>query len=210
MARAMALGEEIILDKPVIPEYNNYVMFDLEGLPPQLDELGKIYLWGCQVFGEKPSEFMATTSGFGSEGDQAGWQDFLIIGRSILDQYGDIPFVHWHHYERVHLDMYIERYGDPDGIAARIRSNLLDLLPITKKAIALPLPSYSLKVVEEYIGFKRKQEEYGGQWAMAQYIEAIETEDEKKRSEIINRILEYNREDLEATWAVLIWLKAKC
>ena len=40
-------------------------MFDLEGMPPHLDELDKIYLWGTQVFGEKPSEFTVALSGFG-------------------------------------------------------------------------------------------------------------------------------------------------
>ncbi len=42
-----------------------------------------------------------------------------------------------------------------------------------------------MKVVEKYIGFKRTMDEYGGNWAMAQYIEAIETEDEAKRQEFI-------------------------
>ncbi len=44
---------------------------------------------------------------------------------------------------------------------------------------------------------------------MAKYIEAIESEDERLRDEVIDKILVYNREDLEATWAVLEWLKSK-
>ena len=52
-------------------------MFDLEGMPPQLDELEKIYLWGMQVFGERPGEFRAATAGFGRDGDRAGWYAFL-------------------------------------------------------------------------------------------------------------------------------------
>jgi hypothetical protein len=48
MARAMASGNECVLERPVLPVHPNYVMFDLEGLPPHLDELEKIYLcvWG--------------------------------------------------------------------------------------------------------------------------------------------------------------------
>jgi predicted RecB family nuclease len=67
----------------------------------------------------------------------------------------------------------------------RVETNLLDLLPVTREAIALPLPSYSLKVIEHYIGFRRTQDEYGGAWSMATFIEA------------------------DATWAVLEWLRAK-
>jgi predicted RecB family nuclease len=71
----------------------------------------------------------------------------------------------------------------------------------------LPLASYSLKVVEEYVGFQRTQDEYGGSWAMAQYIEATETEDEVTRNKLVDEILKYNEEDLAATWAVLCWLR---
>ncbi len=87
--------------------------------------------------------------------------------------------------------------------------NLLDLLPVTKSAIALPLRSYSLKVVEEYVGFKRTQDEYGGSWAMAQFILATETEDEDERNQRMGEILKYNEEDLAATWAVFEWLRGK-
>lgn len=45
--------------------------------------------------------------------------------------------------------------------------------------------------------------EYGGQWAMAQYIEATEIDDEQARQKVIDEILKYNEEDLGATWAVL-------
>ena len=87
--------------------------------------------------------------------------------------------------------------------------NLLDLLPVTKNAIALPLPSYSLKVVEEYVGYKRTQDEYGGTWAMAQFILATETEDQVERNARMAEILKYNEEDLAATWAVFEWLRSK-
>jgi predicted RecB family nuclease len=209
MASALASGEESLIRRPDVPEHPNYVMFDLEGLPPHLDDLEKIYLWGLQVYGERPAPFAAATAGFGVDGDRLGWERFLGEAQRVFDEYGDVPFVHWHHYERGRLDLYVRRYGDRDGVAARVRRNLLDLLPITEDAVALPLPSYSLKVVEQYVGFKREQEEFGGQWAMAKYIEAVETEDETTRAEVMDQILAYNREDLAATWAVLQWLRSK-
>jgi len=209
MARALTSGQEILIQAPSVPESPNYVMFDLEGLPPHLDEIEKIYLWGMQIFGDRPSEYSAATAGIGTDGDREGWEDFLQKAKDIFGKYGDILFVHWHHYERVRIDMYIERFGDTDDIAARVKENLLDLLPITQKSIALPLPSYSLKVIEQYVGFERTQKEYGGSWAMAKYIEATEMADEQQRTQVIDEILRYNKEDLEATWAVLQWLKSK-
>lgn len=206
-ARALKSGEPIIIAPPEIPAGPNFVMFDLEGLPPHLDELEKIYLWGLQVYGEKPGKFTAATAGFGTDGDREGWMEFLRQSAAIFNEYGDIPFVHWHHYEKTKVKLYVDRYGDSDGIAARVLKNLFDLLPATQKAVVLPLPSYSLKIVEKFVGFKRTQTEYGGDWAMAQYIEAIETKDEQLRTKVVAEILKYNEEDLGATWAVLSWLQ---
>ncbi|MBW1715314.1 MAG: TM0106 family RecB-like putative nuclease [Deltaproteobacteria bacterium] len=209
MAKAIYENEEIMIQPPSIPDRPSYVMFDLEGLPPQLDELEKIYLWGVQVYGEKMSDFMPALAGFGEEGDKEGWEQFLKNAATIFSEYGDLPCVHWHHYELVKIDLYIKRYGDRDGIAERVKRNLLDLLPITQRSIALPLPSYSLKVIEKYVGFKRTLDEYRGDTAIARYIEAVETEDQKQREKIMDEILEYNKEDLEATWTVLKWLRSK-
>jgi len=37
----------------------------------------------------------------------------------------------------------------------------------------------------------------------------METNNEDVRAQLMNQILTYNKEDLEATWAVLQWLKTK-
>ncbi len=208
-AEVLVSGKERLLAPAIIPAHDNYVMFDLEGMPPSQDDTEKVYLWGIQVYGSQPSKFMGVTSGFGTDGDREGWNAFLDSANAIFAVYGDIPFVHWHHYERVHIELYVSRFGDRHGIADRVLKNLLDLLPITKKSIVLPLPSYSLKVVEEYVGFKRTQEEYGGSWAMAQFILATETEDDAERDALMAEILKYNEEDLAATWAVFEWLRSK-
>jgi predicted RecB family nuclease len=200
---------ERVLSVPNIRAADNFVMFDLEGMPPHLNELDKIYLWGTQVFGSAPSSFMGAVAGFGSSGDRDGWVAFLAHAKSIFERYGDIQFVHWSAYEKTYLNRYISRYGDPDGIAARVLMNLVDLLPITKASLILPVPSYGLKTIEKYVGFKRTQDEYGGTWSMATFIEATETQDEVKRNELMDAILKYNEEDLHATWAVLSWLRQK-
>jgi len=208
-AEAIETHREKILSAPAIPSFPSYVMFDLEGMPPHLDEIEKIYLWGLQVYGEKPSEFMPAVAGFGPDGDRDGWQALLSNAKRVFDTRGDIPFVHWASYEKTKLSLYVDRYGDPDGLAARVKANLLDLLTVARNSVVLPLPSFSLKVVEKYVGFKRAIEEAGGQWAMATFIEATETADEGKRKELIGKILAYNKEDLEATWVVFQWLKSK-
>ena len=160
-------GIKSLVAAPAIPVSPSYVMFDLEGMPPHLDEIENIYLWGMQVFGEKPSEFMPAVAGFGPEGDRDCWFTFLENAKKVFKTCGSIPFVHWASYEKTKLNLYIDRYGDADGIASRVKTNLLDLLTVVRNSIILPVPSFSLKVIEQYIGFKRSQSEFGGQWAMA-------------------------------------------
>lgn len=55
--------------------------------------------------------------------------------------------------------------------------------------MVLPLPSYSLKVVEDCVGFEREVAEYGDAWAMATFIEATETGDENKKTALMDKIL---------------------
>jgi predicted RecB family nuclease len=208
-AESMETQQEKILCAPAIPRFPNYVMFDLEGMPPHLDEIESIYLWGMQVFGTNPSAFMPSVAGFGPDGDRGCWLAFLSNAKKIFDTWGDIPFVHWANYEKTKLNLYVARYGDTEGIADRVKANLLDLLTVAKNSVVLPVPSFSLKVIEQYIGFKRSQSEFGGQWAMAMFIEATETSDELKRKQLMDEILKYNEEDLAATWAVFEWLRTK-
>lgn len=207
-AEAVSGKREIWLQRPTIPAAENYVMIDCEGLPPQLDETDKVYLWGLQVFGNRPGGYVASLGSVGKEGDEDCWRAFLGAAERILDEYGGIPFVHWAVYERVKLDGYVARFGDPSGVAARVRGNLFDLFPITRDSVVLPLPSYSLKVIERHVGFARTIADGSGDWAMAKYVEAVETEDEQKRQALMAEICAYNREDLEATWAVFKWLQA--
>ena len=77
-----------------------------------------------------------------------------------------------------------------------MRKNLLDLLPITRKSVVLPLSSYGLKSIEALVGFERTLKGVGGEWSMVRYIEASETQDRELQAEIMDEILTYNREDL--------------
>jgi predicted RecB family nuclease len=208
-AQALETGRERVLASPGIPAAGNYAMFDLEGMPPQMDDLGKIYLWGVQVFGQRQSEFLPALAEFGPDGDRAGWLKFLDNAARIFADYGQIRWIHWATYEATHVAEYIERYGDPGGVGARVLSSLLDLRKIAEKCVVLPLPSYSLKVIEQYVHYRRRQQDFGGRWAMAKFIEATESSDLDERRRIMDEIVEYNREDLEATWAVFQWLRAR-
>lgn len=208
-ARALADGRAIPLAGFELPQDQSLVMFDLEGIPPQYEDLDKVYLWGVQVYGAagEIGPYTPAIAGFGPEGDRAGWEQFLAHARMIMEDRGDIPFVHWHDYEKNKIRAYIARYGDPGGTAARVLHACFDLLPVVRDSLALPVPSYSLKVIERLAGFKRSMEEYGGDWSIGRYIRAVESGDEAERGNIMEEIQRYNEEDLKATWAVFQWVK---
>jgi predicted RecB family nuclease len=196
-ARAITENRVVVLKPPQLPEVSNLVMFDLEGLPPHVAPQEQVFLWGLKVFGGCPSPFQYSCAFPGEADDEAAWFGFLDLAERIFDNYGDIPFVHWAAYERSKLALYLERYGDRDDIAAKVRANLLDLLRVTSKSVCLPLPTRSLKEVEKFVGFQR-QLPGSGDWAVAQYLRAAEIKDR----DLLDEILAYNQEDLDATWAV--------
>ncbi len=184
-------------------------MFDLEGLPPQLDELDRIFLWGIKIFGEGAPRYERVVAMPGCNSDREAWFEFLGLVHTVFDEFGLIPFIHWAAYERTKVRQYISRYGDPESVAAKLLELLVDLESIARKSVYLPLPSYSLKVVEKYVRFERRLQEWNGERAMAQYIEACEENDPERASRLIAEGVAYNEEDLDATWAVYQWFKSK-
>jgi hypothetical protein len=116
-------------EQPQLPLSANVVVVDFEGVPACIKGLESIYLWGLQVFGINPEPYVSVIAGSESQGDRNAWAEFLKKSAAILAGHGDIPFVHWHHYERTRIELYRQRYGEIDGIAARVLSNLLDLFP---------------------------------------------------------------------------------
>ena len=207
-AEAYLSKADIPIAAPALPSASHFAMFDLEGLPPYIDDLEKVYLWGLKVFGQRPSGYLPAQAGMGADGDREGWFAFLGVAERLLAEYGsDLPFVHWSNHEKDKVRKYVERYGDPAGVAARVLENLVDLLSVTKASVVTPLPSYGLKTLEGHVGFRRRLTEANGAWSIASYIEATECDDPVARERIVGQILAYNEEDLDATWAVLQWLQ---
>ncbi|HVP18220.1 MAG TPA: TM0106 family RecB-like putative nuclease [Spirochaetia bacterium] len=207
-ARALATGNVVrigALDLPAGPT----VMFDLEGMPPQDEEQDMVYLWGTQVYdnGKPLGPYRGALAAFGPDGDRAGWREFLRNAADVFRRHGTPPFVHWAGYEPARVKSYIERYGDDDGIAARVLKNCFDLLKAIRDAFALPVPSYGLKAVERFCGFRRTMEDYGGDWSIGRYLTASGIADEAERSRIMAEIERYNEEDLQAMAAIFTWAK---
>jgi uncharacterized protein len=207
-AEAFLTGRPVVIETPALPDPARCVYLDLEGLPPYLDELEKIYLWGIKDYRGDAPRFSPALADFGPQGDRAGWERFLAIAAGLLAATPDLKFIHWGSYEKTAIERYRNLYGD-GGVADSVLAKLVDLLSVTRTSIVLPVPSYGLKSVEKLAGYERKLADYQGSLAMARYIEACETDEAAAREGIVNEILAYNEEDLDATRAVMEWLRAR-
>lgn len=206
------LRQEAIVSQPLtLPECPYYIAFDLEGIPKnyEVEITGdRIYLFGMSLYKRDATEgdFLPVVASFSKTSDKDCWFEFLSRVKELFDQFSNLKFIHWADYERRQIQSYMARYGDKDDTAKHLLSNLVDLLETTRKSVGLPLSSYGLKEIEKYIGFKRSQEEFGGMWSVAKYYEAKQANNNEDQQAILNEIITYNREDLEATWAVFQWL----
>jgi len=206
-ARAMAGGTHEVLERIDLPAPEDCVSFDLEGLPPYAEGSDRVYLWGMKAWAQDGPLHLPILAGFAPRGDQEGWEEFLRVAAALLAGRPSRRFVHWGVYEKSRIGAYVERYGDCEGAASHVLASLFDLHRALKRAVVLPVPSYSLKTVEAYVGFRRRMPEARGDWAIARFIQAVETTDPALRDTIVGEIVAYNEEDLDATRTVLEWLR---
>jgi len=114
--------------------------------------------------------------------------------------------VHYAEYERTWLVRYIERHGDPEGVARRIQAALFDLRTALQRAVVLPVRSYGIKPVAQHLGFRWRNADAGSQWSTVQYLRARATSDPAERERLFAAIAEYNEDDQRAMRHVWEWM----
>ena len=199
------------LPSSYLPKTRPVIMFDIENDVFDIDLGVKVYLWGCLLAqnGQDPKVDLIVADP-GVTGDKKGWFDFLDYAEKQFYEFGDIPFVHYSHHEKTWVNKYIERYGDPNGIAARVLRNLWDLHPQIKNNFFLPTYSYGLKDVEGLANFSRSQDDYGGLWSIVMYDRYLNASDPVQAQALLDEILVYNTEDIQASLAVYEWIEGHC
>jgi predicted RecB family nuclease len=206
--RVLMSGKMEILSAPEMPPAGPVVYFDIESNPWDIGMETQVYLWGLLLDrgNDSPPQYWGAIAPAGPEGDAAAWHAFLTKSGDLIEEFGDLPFVHYSHYEKTWVNQYVERWGDEEGTAAKVASLLWDM---EKKAIrgclCLPVHSYGLKHVEKCAGFTRSQEDYGSLWSVARYNAYLEAADDAQRKAIENELLTYNEEDCVAMRHVLRW-----
>ena len=205
-AKAISTGKAIrkLAGEP-LPERGTEIFLDLEGVDPastmDQDDPQTDYLIGALVRKDGSEEYVPFVAR-----DAAGEEDMLRRFLEFMEGQDDYAIYHWHHYERTHLSRMVEKYG-MDGATARLvlsKKMMLDLHRIATRQFAFPVPGTGLKAVARWMGFEWRHSDVGALSSIVLYQEYVD--DPEANHDKLEKVLDYNRDDCEATAVVKDWL----
>ncbi len=201
--QAIALKERMhdIVERIEFEDARVELFFDIESDPVRdLD-----YLFGVLrvehlddgTTNEKYHAFVARKE----EDERKAWDDFT----AFLSDNQFAPVYHYGWYEISVCAKLIERFGAPDGAIESWRNNFVDLNAVLRPAVIFPLSFYSLKDIAQYIGFQWRSEDAGGVNSIRWFHEWLD----KGNESMMQKIIQYNEDDVRATKVLKDWLREK-
>ena len=178
-----------------IPSGAFELYFDIEAEPErQTDYLLGVLLVDRLNNTEKFHAFIAENP----EDEGKIWQEFL----DFIDLYPNAPIFHYSEYEADTIKRLARLYGTPREQKKEVLSRLVDLHFWVTKAVILPVESYSLKAIANWIGFYWRETTGSGDQSVCWYDQWLETQDRT----LLELILSYNEDDCRATRYLKDWL----
>ncbi|MGB6059824.1 MAG: TM0106 family RecB-like putative nuclease [Microthrixaceae bacterium] len=193
-----------------LPEPDDGDMFlDFEGHPMWRADAGLFFLFGYITrvgpAGVGPAEWTYTAMWAHDRPAEAARTHELI--EFIADRRRHHPGMHVYHYNHTERSS-LERLATEHGVAQSQLGKLIetgcfvDLFPVVRNSVQVGVESYGLKHVERLTGFKRSEDIHGGSGAVVDYDRWIHDQDPSR----LERIADYNEDDVRATMALRDWL----
>lgn len=211
-ARMLANGValERLSDEPIgVPRADVELDLDIETAEGDVT-----YLWGALVTDRRTGErYYHHASSFDVMDSDGEVQLAATFARWLLDLVSVNPGLrvyHYSDYETVHLRRLAGMSQHPDLLAAcaLVRDHFVDLFQHVRESM-VGVDGLGLKVVATRgAGFAWRDEEPNGLASQTWYETAVVSEDAGARSAARTRVLEYNEDDVRATYAVREWLTA--
>jgi predicted RecB family nuclease len=132
------------------------------------------------------------------EEEQQAWEAFV----AFVEQY---PTANLYHYGWYEVDVFrrlVEKYGVTDGAQEMFTERMIDLLRYLRGSVIFPSPFYSLKDIAKHLGFKWRIHDASGLDSVLWYHKWLDEKDKVALQDII----EYNEDDVLATWYVREWV----
>lgn len=185
------------------PDVNIELYLDIEDDPMQ----GIVYLhgiWEKQGNNTRFISFVAETND--ADGEKEAFKQLWHYLKSFEDKPHAMYYYSTH--EKTTYKGLSEEYPDvvtPEEISAYFeQDNVIDLYyDIIRSKTDWPLPSYSLKAIATYIGFKWRDENPSGAESIKWYFDYCQTGDKA----IFDRILKYNEDDCIASMVIKEYLE---
>ncbi len=169
--------------------------FDIEAEP----ELDVEYLLGVLLINTKTKE-QRYYALFAEQPEQEAliWSEFL----EIINQFPTAPIFHYSEYEVETIKKLAHRYLTPTCLLESLLNRFVDLHYQVTHSVIMPVESYSLKSLGNWLGFYWRDPGISGDQCVCWYDNWLKT---GERS-FIDSILRYNEDDCQATYRLKQWL----
>ena len=188
---------------PSFPKKTTEIFLDLEGTGEQVggeELIAMDYLIGVLLRKNGKTEY---TPFLAEDLDKEERMFNNFVG--WVGKQEDFIIYHWHNYERVHLQKMAQRYNLQQAKFDLVFSNMRDLYKDATSTFAFPTYGNGLKEIAPYIGYKWKHEEINAMESIAIYLQYVKDKQENK--EKMQKVIDYNTDDCEATLLIKDWLE---
>ena len=203
-AKALTANKTIQKSETItLPKKSTEIFLDLEGLDALTsDDLGNIqtdYLIGVLVRKGGNEEYIPFVAHSHNK-EKEMLNEFL----DFMKKQNDYVIYHWHHYEKTHLTKMMDKYGTSQKVQDMVLSKhvLIDLHKITTKQFVFPFPGTGIKAIAKWMGFAWKHNDVDAMNSIGLYLNYVRDSNKVH----LNLILDYNRDDCEATKIIKDWL----
>ena len=182
---------------PQIPTATIELYFDIEAEPERnLDYLLGVLVVNHQDNTQEFNGFLAIDP----ENEEEIWQEFL----KFIKQYKQAPIFHFSEYEVETIKRLAKCYQTPHRQIMPLLSRCIDLHRHVVHSVTLPVESYSLKSLAQWLGFQWREVGAGGDQCVCWYDQWLKTGERH----FLEMILRYNEDDCRATFHLKHWLTA--
>ena len=194
--QAQALHEKKItrIEEPGLPDVPVELFFDIEGDPM----IGVEYMHGLLVRENGVDTYNVFTAEK-PEDEGAAWLAFC----DFMERYEGAPIYHYGWYELDAIARLSAKHGISHKAASALdRANMIDLNRVVQRSAIFPLYFYSLKDVARHLGFRWRATDASGANSVLWFQEWCEKGDRK----LLQKITDYNEDDVRATAHLKDWL----
>lgn len=203
-SKALIQGKHIRIGNcDAFPLRTTEIFLDLEGTGEQVGEeelIAMDYLIGVIIRKNATAQYISfLANGLDKEGEM--FDSFV----DWVSKQKDFIIYHWHNYERVHLQKMAQRHNLKQTKVDLIFSNTRDLYKDATSTFAFPTYGNGLKKIATYIGYKWKHKEVNAMESIAIYLQYVK--DRQTNEDKMQRVIDYNYDDCEATLLIKDWLE---